>query len=83
MVGTISGIQQRLGAGINVVWPVLNQLTQSRPQLCSTGFSRDNHLLSAFFKPLANPLNLGTFTGPITTFKGDEESAPRLCTTTH
>ena len=83
MVGAISGIQQRLGAGINVVWPVLNQLTQSGAQLSSTGFPRDNHLLPAFFKPLANPLNLGTFAGPISPFEGDEESAPRLCTTTH
>ena len=83
MVGAISGIQKCFGAGINIFRSVLNQLTQSRPQLCSTGFSGDNHLLSAFFKPPANPLNLGTFTGPIAAFKGDEESEPHLCTTTH
>ena len=83
MVGAVSGIQQCLGAGINVVWPVLNQLTQSCSQFCSTGFTRHNDVLTTFFKPASYPVNLGTFAGPISPFEGDEESAPRLCTTTH
>ena len=77
MLRTVGRVEQRFGFGIDRNVGVQKQVTNVLPDSGATRFAGAANGVAAALKPCLQGLGLGRFTGPVATFKGDEETGSR------